>query len=144
MKNADIFIFNSDCGEGWGVVLNEVMNSACAVVASHAIGGVPFLIDDGVNGMVYQNGDFDDFNKKVKLLIQDDSLRRKITKNAYETIVTEWSPRVAAERLVAFSSAILQDKDVRYVSGPCSPSENISEKKIVEKNSTKQRLIQGI
>ena len=28
------------------------MNSACAIVASHAIGSVPFLINDGKNGFI--------------------------------------------------------------------------------------------
>ena len=43
MEAADIFLFTSDFNEGWGAVLNEAMNSACAVVASHAIGSVPFF-----------------------------------------------------------------------------------------------------
>ena len=38
MEKADIYLFTSDFGEGWGAVLNEAMNSGCAVVASHAIG----------------------------------------------------------------------------------------------------------
>ena len=44
MEQADIFLFTSDYREGWGAVLNESMNSACAVVASSAIGSVDFLI----------------------------------------------------------------------------------------------------
>lgn len=42
MEKANIFLFTSDFNEGWGAVLNESMNSGCAVVASHAIGSVPF------------------------------------------------------------------------------------------------------
>lgn len=42
MERAGIFLFTSDRQEGWGAVLNESMNSGCAVVASHAIGSVPF------------------------------------------------------------------------------------------------------
>ena len=49
MEKSEIFLFTSDKGEGWGAVLNESMNSACAVVASHAIGSVPFLLKDGEN-----------------------------------------------------------------------------------------------
>lgn len=33
MERADIYLFTSDRGEGWGAVLNEAMNSGCAVVA---------------------------------------------------------------------------------------------------------------
>lgn len=56
MEKAEIFLFTSDFNEGWGAVLNESMNSGCAVVASHAIGSVPFLIRDGVNGLIYKTG----------------------------------------------------------------------------------------
>ena len=34
MMAADIFLFTSDYREGWGAVLNEAMNSGCAVIAS--------------------------------------------------------------------------------------------------------------
>ena len=56
MEKASIFLFTSDQNEGWGVVLNEAMNSACAVVANQEIGAVPFLINHSENGfkMVYR------------------------------------------------------------------------------------------
>ena len=44
MEKAGIYLFTSDKQEGWGAVLNESMNSGCAVVASHLIGSVPFMI----------------------------------------------------------------------------------------------------
>ena len=36
--------------EGWGAVVNEAMNSGCAVVADHMIGAAPWLIRQGENG----------------------------------------------------------------------------------------------
>lgn len=47
MENADIFLFTSDYGEGWGAVLNEAMNSCMAVVADCGIGAAPFLLKPG-------------------------------------------------------------------------------------------------
>ena len=64
MERADVFLFTSDFNEGWGAVLNESMNSGCAVVASHAIGSVPFLIKDGVNGLIYENGNQKHFENR--------------------------------------------------------------------------------
>lgn len=57
MERADFYLFTSDFNEGWGAVLNESMSSGCAVVASHATGSVPFMIQDGKNGLIYRNGD---------------------------------------------------------------------------------------
>ena len=47
MEAANIFLFTSDQNEGWGAVLNEAMNSGCAVVANETIGSVPFLMKKG-------------------------------------------------------------------------------------------------
>ena len=54
MEKSEIFLFTSDFNEGWGAVLNESLNSGCAVVVSHAVGAAPYLIDDGQNGMLYE------------------------------------------------------------------------------------------
>ena len=68
MEQSEIFLFTSDREEGWGAVLNEAMNSACAVVASDAAGSTNFLVVDGENGFLYKSGDIDDLYYKVKLL----------------------------------------------------------------------------
>lgn len=68
MERAGIFLFTSDRQEGWGAVLNESMNSGCAVVASHAIGSVPFLMKNKANGLIYPSGKIEKMFEKVKYL----------------------------------------------------------------------------
>lgn len=120
MEEADIFLFTSNYLEGWGAVLNESMNSGCAVVAGHGIGAVPFLIKHGENGMVYKNGDFKEFRDMVVALARDEKLRRKLGENAYKTIHDEWNPKEAAERLYNFCEGLLDGKAVPCESGPLS------------------------
>ena len=122
MKKSDIFLFTSDYQEGWGAVLNEAMNSGCAVVCSNAIGSVPYLIKDNVNGMVYKNNDINDLKNKVLLLARDSEIRKKISINAYEAICDLWSPCVAAKRLLELSEALIYDDKVfrQYIDGPCA------------------------
>ena len=67
MEKSQVYLFTSDRNEGWGAVLNEAMNSGCAVVASHAIGSVPFLLKNGENGLIYKDGDEEDLYNKGKL-----------------------------------------------------------------------------
>ena len=43
MDDADIYLFTSNFEEGWGAVINEAMNSGCAVIASHAVGAAPYI-----------------------------------------------------------------------------------------------------
>lgn len=126
MEQSEIFLFTSDFGEGWGAVLNEAMNSCCAVVASHAIGAVPFLIDDGVNGLIYKNGDTDGLYSAVRSLMDDDLLRNKLQQNAYRTIIEQWSAAVAAQRLLVLAEELQkQGKCDRFESGPCSRADKL-------------------
>jgi len=76
------------------------MNSGCAVVASHAIGSVPFLIKHNENGLIYKNGDLDDLYIKVKYLIDNPQKQEDIGREAYSTIVDLWNAEVAAEKFI--------------------------------------------
>jgi glycosyltransferase involved in cell wall biosynthesis len=130
MEQSDIFLFTSDFHEGWGAVLNEAMNSGCAVVASHAIGSVPFLLKNNINGLVYENGNIDMLYKNVIRLIEQPIFRRNIGQAAYNTIITLWNAEIASKRLITLFEAIQQGKESPFVDGPCSSAIPISEKYI--------------
>lgn len=125
MEKSQIFLFTSDFNEGWGAVLNESMNSGCAVVASHAIGSVPYLIDDGDNGLIYQNGDIDDLYNKVKFLLDNPERCKELGVNACKTLTSTWNAELAAERFLNLATKLLNNEDVNalYSDGPCSKSE---------------------
>lgn len=122
MEQSQIFLFTSDRNEGWGAVLNESMNSACAVVASHEIGSVPFLLKDGENGLIYKDGDEEDLYLKIKSLLDSSDLCRQYGRQAYLTIVNEWNAETAAKRFIELSEAILNGdkKPDLFSDGPCS------------------------
>lgn len=121
MEASRIFMFTSDRNEGWGAVMNEAMNSGCAVVASHSIGSVPFLVQDGVNGFIYRNGDIDDLTEKIKTLLVSPEKQKQFGLNAYATISGEWSAEVAAERLFEISKAKCFNRtEPVFENGPCS------------------------
>ena len=120
MEQSEIFLFTSDRNEGWGAVLNESMNSACAVVASNAIGSVPYLIKDGENGLVYNDRDWNDLYKKIKYLLDNQGKLKSLGKKAYETLTTTWNADVAADRLLTLIDCIKNVKDSPYIDGPCS------------------------
>lgn len=129
MEAAAIYLFTSDRHEGWGAVLNESMNSACAVVASDAVGAAPFLLKDGENGLIYHSGDVEELYQKVKFLLDNPECGRQMGKNAYETMVGLWNAEVAAERLIKLSETLLRGEkhpDL-YETGPCSRAERIKE-----------------
>ncbi len=123
MEKTQIFLFTSDRNEGWGAVLNESMNSACAVVASHAIGSVPYMLEDHKNGLIYQDGDFESLYQSVKNLLQNRELCEKLGENAYETMIHCWNADMAAERLLALVKNLQRQKEGSpFSDGPCSPA----------------------
>jgi len=110
-------------------VLNEAMNSGCAVVASHAIGSVPFLMKDGENGLIYESGNVDMLYEKVKYLLDKPEEQIRLGTAAYHTIADLWNAEVAAERFVELSKHILagEKHPDLYKDGPCSKAEIIKD-----------------
>ena len=118
MERADIFLFTSDRHEGWGAVLNESMNSACAVVARDVIGSVPFLVQDGVNGMIYHNET--EMYNKVKFLITNPNKRKEIQLSAYNSIQQKWNAQCAAHNFLELVNALNSGESTPFSDGPCS------------------------
>ena len=127
MENASVFLFNSDYREGWGAVVNEAMNSGCAIIASHAAGSVPYLIQDGVNGFIYKSKNINELYTKLALLFENKRLREALGKEAYKTIIDFWSPIKAAKSFISLSECILSgnNPNALFKIGPCSPSPNL-------------------
>ena len=125
MEQAGIYLFTSDRREGWGAVLNEAMNSGCAVIASHAIGAVPYLIKDGENGIVYPSGNVELLYEKMKYLLEHPEEQKRLGAAAYRTIQDTWNAEIAADRLIQLSESLLAgEKTPRlFQDGPCSRAE---------------------
>lgn len=135
MEKAGVYLFTSDFNEGWGAVLNESMNSGCAVVASHAAGAVPFLMKHGENGLVYENGNSEDLYRKVKAVLLDPERQRALGRNAYRTVTELWNANTAAERFMIFAQEIEEKGYCNlFDDGPCSPAPIIKNNWFKEKN----------
>lgn len=121
MEEADIYLTTSDYQEGWGAVINEAMNSGCAVVANQAMGAAPYLITQGQNGFLYHNKKEKELYDCVSRLMEEPALRERMGRNAYETIAKEWNGNVAAERVYHMAADLLAGrKPAVYQSGPLS------------------------
>ena len=143
MERADIYLVTSDRQEGWGAVVNEAMNSGCAVVGNHMIGAVPFLIRPGKNGLVYRDGQEETLFAQVEELLKDREKCQMLGRNALQTIQKEWNAEMAAKRLgeLCVREGFLHKEDVNLEnddwtkipeSGPCSLAPVVSEKRMYE------------
>lgn len=126
MIMSNIFLATSDYNEGWGAVINEAMNSACTVIASHAMGATPFLIDHKYNGVIYKNGNMNDFLRKVEWVITCPDQAEVMGAYAYDTINNVWNADNAAEQLLSFVKSIAGNTSIQNSdAGPCSKAEII-------------------
>lgn len=123
MERAAIFLVTSDQNEGWGAVVNEAMNSGCAVVACRGVGAAPFLIESGKNGLLFEAGDPAGLAAQTRFLLEHPQQRQQMGEEAYRTIADTWNSSCAARRLIALSQDLLDGKSPALPqSGPCSPA----------------------
>lgn len=119
MKKHELYIFTSDRNEGWGAVANEALSCGCLLIANRAIGSVPYLIEDGESGFVYNS--MNDLFCKVEYAICNPLIRVKIAKKGYENIIRNWSPFTAASNLYYLSKSLLESEERNVIKqGPCS------------------------
>lgn len=112
MEKANICIATSNYWEGWGAVINEAMNSGCAVVASHAMGATPFLLRHGKNGLIYRNERFHEFYADVKKLVLDRELQQQLGRTAYRTITEMWNAENAANKLIKLCNQLIHGQEI--------------------------------
>lgn len=122
MEKADLYLVTSDRQEGWGAVVNEAMNSGCVVVGDAMVGAVPYLIEDGVNGLIYKTKNQKSLEKTVMTLLDNPEALEGMGRNAYHTILTKWNAQVAADRLLDFARDLLAGQvDIgKWKDGPMS------------------------
>ena len=130
MEKASVFLMTSDRKEGWGAVMNEAMNSGCAVIADRMEGAALYLIEQGVNGFYCKQPTPERMADLVAELLENNEKCKKMGHEAYDTILNTWNAKVAAERLLQMCETVA--KGETFVSpweeGPCSKAPVIKER----------------
>jgi len=83
-KSADLFLLTSNY-EGWGLTAIEAAAAGCPIIMTD-VGCSSEVIINNENGLVIGINDQKDIEDAIIKLINDKDLRRKLTKNAKETV----------------------------------------------------------
>jgi len=101
--SADVYIAPNTGGESFGIVLLEAMASGTAVVASD-LEAFQRVLDGGVAGVHYHNGDSADLAVAVNRVLADDGLRAGLVAAGLERVqLFDWS-RVTREIVDVYRS----------------------------------------
>jgi glycosyltransferase involved in cell wall biosynthesis len=107
LQAADVFILPSvGLGEAAPVSVMEAMASGLAVISS-IIGGTPEMIEDGVDGFLFERGDVERLTEILMTLARDPELRKKIGAAARLKAESQFTAKGFAQQ---FYSRILQIK----------------------------------
>jgi glycosyltransferase involved in cell wall biosynthesis len=87
-SGATIFALPSRC-EGTPCVILEAMAAGLPIVASD-VGGIPLLVRDGENGFLVPAGDAAALEARLRELLADGDLRRRMGARSYEMAHTEF------------------------------------------------------
>lgn len=103
LKNAEVFVLSSR-HEPQGIVVLEAMAAGTPVVAAR-VGGVPEIVRDGENGLLFTGGDDEALAAAIRRALTDEALRgRLVAAGRGSAAKYDWAPTTDAY-LAAYKDA---------------------------------------
>ena len=110
--SADAFVFPSRT-ETLGLVLLEAMAAGCPVVAARS-GGIPDIVDDGVNGFLFDPADDHGAIAATQRLLANPEERETLRRNARRE-AERWSWSAATQQLQTYYQAVVGTRSLSSV-----------------------------
>lgn len=102
---AKIFILPS-YAEGLPIAILEAMASGLPVIST-PVGGIPELVEDGINGFLVRAGDVEAIAEKTSLLLSDSELRRDMGQYNIEKVRQKFDVEVIVNQLEKHFNSVL-------------------------------------
>jgi len=93
----DIFVLASTCDEAFGMVLIEAMAMRKPVIGT-MVGGIPSIVEDGVNGLLIAPGSVEALAAGLKRYLDDASFRESIARAGERMVKYSFSDRLLGDR----------------------------------------------
>jgi len=104
-QSATLFVFPTR-EDSLGVVLLEALHSGLPVVAT-SVGGIPDMIENGVNGILVKPNDPSALANAISLVLRDNALRTNLARNTVQVLHDRYYNRATIEEALERSVEIL-------------------------------------
>ncbi|MDZ7336670.1 MAG: glycosyltransferase family 4 protein [candidate division KSB1 bacterium] len=93
----------------------EGMAAGLAIAASR-VGGIPSLIENGVNGVLFEPGNISEIARSLNFLIANHEIRMAMGKNNIDKIKDQFSPaKISASFLEVYQTLIMDDHNEKRI-----------------------------
>ena len=108
LQALDIFVLPS-LSEGIPMALLEAMAASRPIVASR-VGGIPEIIEDGVEGFLVESMDVNGLAERCRRLIESPDVARKMGEQGRKRVESEFSATAMADRVVSDYKELLMSR----------------------------------
>jgi glycosyltransferase involved in cell wall biosynthesis len=109
LKNSDILVLPSIEREGLGIALVEAMCQGKPVIGTN-IGGIPEVIEDGVNGYLVNPRDPDALAEKLEILIKDKQKRERMGREGRKKFQERFDAAIMIKKIERLYESLLCKK----------------------------------
>ena len=89
-ERADVYVAPSVWDEPLGLTILEAMAAKTPVIATRK-GGVTAMVKDGTNGFLIKARNSKDIARAVNMLLKDTQLRKRVSEEAYKTVLEKFT-----------------------------------------------------
>ncbi len=93
--------------EAFGISILEALSASIPVVASR-VGGIPEIITDGENGLLFKRGDFRELAQMVGLSLKDEKIREKLIENGLKIVKDNFTVKSMIEEINRVYSKVVK------------------------------------
>ncbi|WP_339321465.1 glycosyltransferase family 4 protein [Paenibacillus sp. FSL W8-0194] len=113
---ADLLLLCSD-HEPFGRVIIEAMSQGTPVVATRG-GGVPEIIQDGVSGLMYEIGNVEELQHRIRDILDNETLRSALRRNGPKRVKEKFSIAHTSQKIELIYDQLLAASNHEYLDRP--------------------------
>lgn len=105
--NARMVVFATRCYEGFPSVLLEAMSHSLPIICSR-IGGLPEIVEAGVNGLLYEPGNVVELAERIQTLWDNPDLCRKFGEEGRQNLKDMYDTEKMVDRLMGIYDQVIK------------------------------------